>query len=90
MNARYRRFGALLGLAVLTLGMVGTPRAATPVLPRDSVYHLQATLTDQAGRARPWASLAGRPRVVSMFYTSCQYVCPLIVDAGTLIYKKPN
>ncbi len=49
-------------------------------LPRDSVYQLDARLTDQTGQPRAFRSLRGRPRVVTMFYTSCQYVCPLIVD----------
>jgi protein SCO1/2 len=68
--------------------------AATPVvaadipLPRDSVYQLPVQLTDQAGRTRPWSTLRGKPRVVSMFYTSCQYICPLIVDSGKAIDKQ--
>lgn len=55
---------------------------AAPPLPKDSVYQLDARLTGQDGKARTWASLRGKPRLVSMFYTSCQYICPLIVDSG--------
>ena len=62
--------------------------AAKPVpLPADSVYHLQSTVTDQSGKRHAWAQLRGKPRVVSMFYTSCAYMCPLIVDAGLNIDK---
>ena len=40
-----------------------------------------AKLTDSGGRAVAWQDLRGKPRVVTMFYTSCRYVCPLVVDS---------
>jgi protein SCO1/2 len=49
-------------------------------LPGDSAYHLDVPLVDQDGKGLHFADGRGRPRLVSMFYTSCQYVCPLIVD----------
>jgi len=61
--------------------------AATPSLPRDSLYQLPLQLTDQAGHRFDWRSLRGKPRVVSMFYTSCPFICPLIVDAGKTIER---
>jgi len=78
------RFVAGLALA----GCASLPVAAGPVgkpLPPESVYQLALPLTDQAGRTADWRSLRGKPRVVSMFYTSCQYICPLIVDSGKAI-----
>ena len=71
--------GALLLLASATTGAREAP------LPGDSVYQLQAQLIDQDGRTQPWAALRGKPRLVAMFYTSCQYICPLIVDSGKAI-----
>jgi protein SCO1/2 len=50
-------------------------------LPGDSVYQLDAVLTDQAGREFKLVDLRGEPVLIAMFYTSCKYVCPLIVDA---------
>jgi len=62
--------------------------AANPTpLPGDSVYQLPLVLTDQSGRANDWRMRRGRPQLVSMFYTSCQYICPLIVDSGKAIEK---
>jgi protein SCO1/2 len=62
--------------------------AATPApLPRDSVYQLPLQLTDQHGTRFEWGALRGKPRVMSMFYTSCQYICPLIVDSGKAVEK---
>lgn len=54
-------------------------------LPGDSIYQLPVRLTDQDGGTRDWRGLRGKPRVVSMFYTSCKYICPLIVDSGKAI-----
>jgi protein SCO1/2 len=54
-------------------------------LPKDSVYQLPLTLVDQHGKTWDWRSKRGKPQVVAMFYTSCQYVCPLIVDSGKAV-----
>jgi protein SCO1/2 len=51
-------------------------------VPGDSVYRLEAAFTDQHGTAFHLANKSGRPQLVAMFYTSCKYVCPLIVDSA--------
>ncbi|MFT7774155.1 SCO family protein [Roseateles sp.] len=51
-------------------------------LPGDSVYQLDATLTDQRGRTVKLDIARGQPVLVSMFYTSCQFVCPMLIDAA--------
>jgi protein SCO1/2 len=56
-------------------------------LPGDSVYQLPLALTDQDGKLREWRDFRGQPRLVTMFYTSCQYICPLIIDAGKSIER---
>lgn len=38
-------------------------------------------LTDQRGQPFGTAQVAGRPYVVSFFFTSCQTICPKIMDA---------
>ncbi len=68
---------------VLAFGMPAHARE-TP-LPSDSVYQLDVQLLDQAGKRQPWSAQRGKPRLVAMFYTSCQYICPLIVDSGKAI-----
>lgn len=53
-------------------------------LPRSSVYQLEVMLTDQDGHSAPWAFAAsppGGPRIVSMFYSRCDYVCPMLFEA---------
>ena len=75
----------LLAGLILAIGSVAA-RPAAP-LPRDSVYQLPLQLVDQDGRRFPWASRRGKAQVVAMFYTSCQYICPLIVDSGKGVEK---
>lgn len=62
--------------------------ARQPPLPRDSVYQLDVQLVDQAGKRQAWRAQRGKPRLVAMFYTSCQYICPLIVDSGKAIERQ--
>ena len=57
-------------------------------LPRDSVYQLPVQLIDQDGKRFAWASRRGKVQLVSMFYTSCQYICPLIVDSGKAVERQ--
>ena len=44
-----------------------------------SIYHSPALWTDQTGAERTLESLAGRPVVLAMLYTSCAVACPRIM-----------
>jgi protein SCO1 len=74
---------ALAGLLLVVASAFAAP--ATAPLPKDSVYQLTLALTDQHGKTADWRNHRGRPQVVAMFYTSCQYICPLIVDSGKAV-----
>lgn len=91
MNALTRTAAAIL-LATLPglAAMAATPAAvpAASALPGDSVYQLALPLTDQQGRRSDWRARRGRPQLVSMFYTSCRYSCPLIVESGKAIERQ--
>jgi len=50
-------------------------------MPPDSVYQLQAVFEDHHERKFDLRDRRGRPQLVAMFYTSCKYVCPLIIDS---------
>jgi protein SCO1/2 len=73
--------------ACVLLALTGATAAATrpAPLPGDSIYQLPMVLTDQHGKRWDWGSKRGQPQVVAMFYTSCQFTCPLIVDSGKAI-----
>ena len=74
---------ALAVLLLVAASAFGAPAAAP--LPKDSVYQLALPLTDQHGKTADWRNRRGQPQVVAMFYTSCQYICPLIVDSGKAV-----
>ena len=72
-------------LLLTTLAVLMPPSFAATPLPRDSVYQLAAHLTDDRSRPLAWGSWRGRPQIVSMLYTSCKFVCPMIIDGGKAI-----
>ena len=71
---------ALTSALLALLLLAATPGAARDADPPDSLYHLQAVLTSQAGRAQGLDLYRGHPVLVTMFYSSCQATCPLIID----------
>ncbi len=54
--------------------------AATPTaeLPDTSIYHFDAEFIDDTGAPRRLAEFAGRPVVLTMFFASCGYACPML------------
>ncbi len=80
-----KRFLLLLAGLLLAGGVC----AATP-LPGDSVYNLPVQLTTQDGQQQFLSARRGRPQLVTMFYTSCQMVCPLIIDSLRLTRNALN
>lgn len=71
-------------IAACAIALAAAADAAPPAnaLPGDSLYQLDVSLTDQTGRTFALRDLRGRPQLVAMFYTSCRYVCPLIIDTA--------
>jgi protein SCO1/2 len=70
----------LFALTALFATSLHADPSARAQLPGDSIYHLDAALTDQDGRALHFVDGRGKPRLISMFYSSCPYMCPLIID----------
>jgi cytochrome oxidase Cu insertion factor (SCO1/SenC/PrrC family) len=62
-----------------------TAAAPAAALSARSIYQLDATWTDDRGQAVKLAELRGRPVVLALFFTSCGYACPRIVDDMTRI-----
>lgn len=69
----------LLLVAALLLPL---PAVAATELPGDSAYRLTDTYTDQDGHDFKLVDGRGHVRLVTMFYTSCKYICPLIIDSA--------
>jgi protein SCO1/2 len=82
-----RARAARLAVTVLVTSAAGSVALAAPAapaapaaLPGDSVYQLPITLTGQDGRSARLDGRRGAPVLVSMFYTSCKFVCPMLIE----------
>ena len=45
-----------------------------------SLYLLDSKWTSDRGKTIPLGVLRGRPQVVAMFFTNCEYACPILVN----------
>jgi protein SCO1/2 len=48
--------------------------------PPQSVYQLQVPLEDQSGMITGLDRYQGHPVLITMFYTSCPHVCPMLIS----------
>jgi len=93
-RARFAIHRVAIATAVLALAVAASARAAPApapsnpaavagrvvALPANSVYQLAIALTDQDGHDFRLADRRGKPILISMFYSSCQFVCPMLID----------
>ncbi len=56
------------------------PESAVSAVSERSIYQLDAIWTDDSGNPFTLDSLQGRPVVIAMFFASCSYACPILVD----------
>ncbi len=84
----------LIAIALFTLSAISfaadkAPMAAPPVgaLPADSIMQITDKFVSQEGKEFTLNSRRGHPQVVALFYSSCKYVCPLIIDSAKAIEK---
>ena len=75
-----RRYLLAAALLVSALPSWCAPTKSTP-LPANSIYQLSMPFTDQRGQTSKLEDWRGKPVMISMFYGSCQFVCPRIVEA---------
>jgi protein SCO1/2 len=66
--------------AVALLMAVTLTGASSDTLPGDSIYQLRLAMTTQDGSPAGLDRDRGRPVLISMFYSNCPYVCPLIIE----------
>jgi len=45
-----------------------------------SLYQLDSTWTSDVGRKVKLSVLRGRPQILAMFFTHCEYACPILVN----------
>jgi protein SCO1/2 len=76
-------------LAIVLWLAPGLLAHAAPVAPpTHSLYHLTTRLTDHQGQPLMLRHLEGKVVIVAMFYTTCQYACPLTVETMKRIERK--
>lgn len=66
--------------ALVAVASVAPGRAQQRALPDESLYHLDVAFTDQNNRPFPLTTLRGSPVLISMFYGSCQTMCPILIE----------
>lgn len=79
----------MLAAAAACCGVAGAQNApaqpaAQAALPGNSIYQVGATLADQNGQPFRLRERRGQPVLVSMFYNSCQFVCPMLIETMRL------
>jgi protein SCO1 len=70
------------------VGLANAQSAAGAVpadLPGNSVYQLKIPLVDQDGHKTRWDDAPKGPRIVSMFYSNCDFVCPMLFEAIKIV-----
>jgi protein SCO1/2 len=78
-----KNMNGILSIVLLSFCLAGQAASANkPPLPGDSVLQIDHVFTDQNARNFKLADRRGKPQLVAMFYTSCRYVCPLIIDSA--------
>jgi protein SCO1/2 len=45
-----------------------------------SLYQLESTWTSDVGRKVKLSVLRGRPQILAMFFSNCEYACPILVN----------
>lgn len=67
-------------LLLVTALLLGASAPAQTSYPTNSLYQLDATLTDSSGKAHGLDVYAGHPVLITMFYSSCKHTCPLLIE----------
>jgi protein SCO1/2 len=80
--AAFRYIRALVAaMLMLPLACTFAAPVADRAMPTNSIYQMKMDLVDQTGRSFALDAAKGHPMLISMFYTSCQFVCPMLIDA---------
>ncbi len=72
-------------LFVLAVCLFSFSAASKSPLPSDSIYQINSTFTNQDGRNFQLQERQGKAQVVALFYTSCRFVCPLIIYSAKAV-----
>ncbi len=83
-----RDLALIVALMMPLVNMSSAQASDGNLLPPNSVYHLQALVEDQFGEITGLDRYKGQPVLVTMFYTSCPHVCPMLISTIKLTESK--
>jgi protein SCO1/2 len=73
-------------MMAVSIALAAQAWAAAPApLPRDSVYQADIVMQDDRATRFAWREQRGQPQVVSMFYTSCTFTCPMLIEGAKAV-----
>lgn len=83
----------VLALALVAASLAGEPPCCRPALPAGpptdkSLYLLDSKWTSDVGKVVQLSVLRGRPQIVTLFFTHCEYACPILVNELKTIESK--
>lgn len=81
-------YAMLIGLLLVVSAQhanSAAPQVRRAALPADSVLQLSGVLSDQSGRKFRLETRRGAVQLVGMFYSNCQFVCPMLIETGQSI-----
>jgi len=81
-------FASIVRLSTLLLVVPITLSANGNSLPPQSVYNLQVAIEDQLGETTGLDRYKGQPVLLTMFYSSCPHVCPMLISTIKLTESK--
>ena len=64
------------------LAFVPAMAVAADAAPPDSLFRVEAPMTDARSHRFALSDRRGQPQIVSMFYTSCAFTCPMLIDSA--------
>ncbi len=67
-------------LVLLVVHISAAQSLSRKILPSNSVYQLQVPVEDQSGEITGLDRYKGHPVLVTMFYTNCPHVCPMLIS----------
>ena len=84
-RALFSRLIVLAAVAPAWPASHAAANAAQADLPGNSVYQLKIPLIDQDAHKTRWDDAPKGPRIVSMFYSNCEFVCPMLFEAIKIV-----
>jgi protein SCO1/2 len=75
----------LMAVSIALVAECALAGPVPPTLPGDSIYQADIMLLNDRGERFAWRDQRGQPQIVSMFYTSCTFTCPMLIEGAKAV-----